>query len=103
MFHAVVLHFPSRFFKPITFGTFMLQDDLIFFFILQISSIMGNILQSKANVHIQLDGSLMTYFNWYGRQPDNRSNYLAMKGNQNYQWHDIWPDFKGSFLCEKLI
>ena len=79
------------------------KDDLIFFFILQISSIMGNILQSKANVHIQLDGSLMTYFNWYGRQPDNRSNYLAMKGNQNYQWHDIWPDFKGSFLCKKLI
>lgn len=49
------------------------------------------------------DGSPMTYFNWYGPQPDNTSNYLAMKGNHNYQWHDIASHYTGPFLCEKLI
>lgn len=54
------------------------------------------------------DGSLMTYFYWYPNQPDitvrtGQSEHIAMRPVDAFKWHDLWPSFKGSFICEKLL
>ncbi|CAG2190759.1 unnamed protein product [Mytilus edulis] len=55
------------------------------------------------------DGSIMSYFNWAPTQPD-MSNYkdgarenIAMRTQERYAWFDLWPKYKGNFLCERRI
>jgi len=54
------------------------------------------------------DGSLMTYFYWHPTQPDitvriGESEHIGMRPVDGYKWHDLWPHYKGSFICEKLL
>lgn len=51
----------------------------------------------------------MSYFNWAPTQPD-MTNYkvgarenIAMRTQDRYAWVDLWPNYKGNFLCERRI